>query len=164
LRLVSVPYPTSARLPRPYHPELGKGVILRDGTDITIVTAGLVMVSESLAAADILAHRGLSLRVVNLPWLNRVDAAWIRGLAETTALFVTVENHFLAGGQGQHVFAALATAAPARMPDCLHIGIENVPPSGRNDEVLAALRLDAASLATRIAERLSGAGRSDRPR
>ena len=164
LRLVSVPYPTSARLPRPYRPEPGKGVTLRDGTDVAIVTAGLVMVSESLAAAEILAGRGISVRVVNLPWLNRVNEAWIRSLAQDVALLVTVENHFLPGGQGQHVLAALATAFPARMPDCLRIGIETVPPSGRNDEVLAALRLDAAGLAARIAERLSGASRSDCPR
>jgi transketolase len=152
LRLVSVPWPTAARLPEGYAPRKGVGVALRPGRDATIVTAGLVMVAEALAAAERLAGKGLDVSVVNLPWLNAVDSAWVKGLAESTPALITLDNHFRLGGQGQHVLAALAAANPARMPRILSLGLEDVPPSGRNDEVLALLGLDAPG----IAERVSG--------
>lgn len=150
LRLVSVPYRTAAQLPAGYKPQLGRGVTLREGRNATIVTSGLVMVAEALAAAEHLAAEGISVEVVNMPWLNRVDPDWIAGLAARMPALVTVDNHFVAGGQGEAILAALAKANVKRMPRCLVIGLEQVPPSGRNDEVLAALRLDAKGLADRI--------------
>jgi transketolase len=150
LRLVSVPHPTEARLPLDYPPKMGCGVELRRGQDATIIASGLVMVSEALGATALLAARGRSVGVVNLPWLNRVDRTWIAGVAAGTGALVTLENHFTAGGQGMHVLAALAAANPGRMPRCLSLGVDGVPPSGRNDEVLAELGLDRQSVAERI--------------
>jgi transketolase len=150
LRLVSLPYRTAARLPEGYRPSLGCGITLREGRDGTIVTAGLIMVAEALAAAEKLAADGVSFGVVNLPWLNRVDEAWLAELASRSPVLVTLDNHFRAGGQGEKVLAALAQGNVRPMPRCLAIGLEQVPPSGRNDEVLAALRLDAEGVARRI--------------
>jgi transketolase len=129
---------------------MGCGVELRRGQDATIIASGLVMVSEALGATALLAARGRSVGVVNLPWLNRVDRTWIAGVAAGTGALVTLENHFTAGGQGMHVLAALAAANPGRMPRCLSLGVDGVPPSGRNDEVLAELGLDRQSVAERI--------------
>jgi transketolase len=154
--LISVPYATGARLPAGYRPKLGVGVELRAGKDATIVTSGLVMVAEALGAAELLAARGRSVGVVNLPWLNRVDGRWIADLAGRTGAIVTLDNHFVAGGQGAAVLAALALAAPPRMPRCLSLGIDRVPPSGRNDEVLATLGLDRTSIADRIEAVIAG--------
>lgn len=150
LRLISVPYKTAAQLPKGYRPSLGRGVTLREGRDGTIVTSGLVMVAEALVAAERLAADGVSVGVVNLPWLNRVDSAWLAELASRAPALVTLDNHFRAGGQGEKVMAALAQSTARPMPRCLAIGIEQVPPSGRNDEVLAVLRLDAEGIARRI--------------
>lgn len=150
LRLASVPYATAARLPAGYRPRLGCGVELRPGRDGTIVAAGLVMVAEALAAAELLAADGLAFGVASLPWLNRVDAAWLAGLATRSPVLVTLDNHFRAGGQGEMVLAALARSDVRPLPRCLAIGLEQVPPSGRNDEVLAALALDANGLRARI--------------
>jgi transketolase len=150
LRLVSVPYATSARLPTDYRPRIGCGIELKPGRDATIIASGLIMVSEALGAAELLAEKKRSVGVVNLPWLNRVDDRWIAGVAARSAAVVTLENHFTAGGQGMFVLARLAAANLGRMPRCLSIGVDKVPPSGRNDEVLAALGLDRQSIARRI--------------
>jgi transketolase len=147
LRLVSVPWPTAVRLPDGYTPRRGTGVTVRGGKDATIVTSGLVMVAEALGAAERLSAQGIEVEVVNLPWLNVVDSGWAKALAERTPAIITLDNHFRLGGQGQHVLAALAAANPARMPRILSLGLEDVPPSGRNDEVLALLGLDAAGIA-----------------
>jgi transketolase len=150
LRLVSVPYATAARLPADYRPRIGCGIELKPGRDATIIASGLIMVSEALGAAELLAEKKRSVGVVNLPWLNRVDDRWIAGVAARSAAVVTLENHFTAGGQGMFVLARLAAANLGRMPRCLSIGVDKVPPSGRNDEVLAALGLDRQSIAARI--------------
>ena len=123
---------------------------MQEGRDGIIVTAGLVMVAEALGAAQRLVADGLSFGVVNFPWLNRVDTAWLVALVSFTPVLVTFENHFRVGGQGEMLLAALAQANLRRMPRCLAVGLEQVPPSGRNDEVLAALHLDARGLAERI--------------
>jgi transketolase len=157
LRLASIPFVTAAKLPAGYRPKLGAGVMLRSGTKAAIVTSGLVGVAQALAAADLLAQAGRSVGVVHLPWLNRVDADWIAGLAAEVPALITLDNHFRAGGQGQYVLAALAAANVERMPRCLQIGLEDVPPCGRNDEVLSEIGLDAAGLAARIGRFLDGA-------
>lgn len=151
LRLVSVPWATGATLPEGYRPKKGFGTLLREGADGLIVAAGLVAVAEALGAAERLAAEGHSFAVVSLPWLNVVDPDWLAEIAGSAPVLVTVDNHYVAGGQGQTVLATLATLGLARMPRCLAIGLEDVPPSGQNPEVLDALGLDAAGIAGRIA-------------
>jgi transketolase len=150
LRLISVPYATGAKLPPGYSPKVGMGIDLRPGKDATIVTSGLIMVAEALGAAELLAEKGKSVGVVNLPWLNKVDARWIADLADRTNAIVSLDNHFLGGGQGATVLAALALSGPHKMPRCLSLGLERLPPSGRNDEVLASLGLDRKRIAARV--------------
>lgn len=62
----------------------------------------------------------------------------------------TLDNHYLAGGQGQMLAAALAELLPAGLEGVTRLGVEEIPRCGRNDEVLRAHRLDAESLRERI--------------
>lgn len=150
LRLASVPYATDAELPEGYLPAKGRGVELKAGSDGVILAAGLVAVSEALEASRLLAEAGMSYAVVNMPWLNVVDHGWLRELAERFPSLVTVDNHYLAGGQGQMVLAALATLDRPTKPRTLMLGLDGVPPSGYNDEVLARVGLNGAAIAGRI--------------
>jgi transketolase len=150
LRMISVPYSTSVRLPSPYVPREGHGTVLRQGRDVTLIAAGLVMVSEALRAAELLEKQGVAAGVVAMPWLNRVDPAFISSVAAQAPVLVTLDNHYVAGGQGQYVLSALATANAPRMPRCLQLGLESCPPSGRNDEVLDAVGLDSVRIAERV--------------
>jgi transketolase len=151
VRLVSVPYATHATLPVGYKPRKGRGFALRSGEHGIIVSSGLVGVAEALNAAEILAGDGIQYGVVALSWLNVIDRDWLRELAAATPALVTFENHYVTGGQGQMLLANLATLGLTRMPRCLAIGIEDIPPSGQNGEVLARLGLDGPGLARRIA-------------
>jgi transketolase len=149
LRLVSVPWDLGFEPPAPDALTPGRGTVVREGSDATIVTTGPVLLSQAWAAAESLAAGGLSCRLVSLPWLRDVDGRW---LAERTdgAPVVTLDNHYVAGGQGDAVLAALSEAgASVRVH---RIGVDRVPECGANDEVLSAHRLDAASLAERIGE------------
>ncbi len=151
LRMASIPYATEAAPPPNWRPKMGEGYVLRQGPHGVLVAAGLVAVAEALRAADLLAAEGMELTVAASPWLNRVDRDWLAALLAGQPMLVTLDNHFLAGGQGQMMLAAAASLPGLAKPQCLAIGIESTPPSGRNDEVLARLQLDGASLAARIA-------------
>lgn len=145
LRLVTPPVPAPYELPKGYRPVPGRGVTLRRGTDGAVIGAGPVVLSQAFLAAEELAGGGgPDLAVVDLPWLNVVDRAWLLELVREVGRLVLVENHQRFGGQGQAVLAELARAGVG-VP-VLHLAVDGVPACGSNDEVLAAHGLDAAHL------------------
>ena len=89
-----------------YQFELGKGVTLRDGKDITIVATGL-MVGESLKAAEQLAEAGIDARVINIHTIKPIDAELLRKAAAETGHIVTAEEHSIIGGLGDAVCEAI---------------------------------------------------------
>ena len=91
--------------------EIGKGQILRDGDDVTIVACG-VEVARALAAADILGRDGISARVVNMPTIKPIDTALLSICSLETGAIVTAEDHNIHGGLGGAVAEALAQTRP----------------------------------------------------
>jgi transketolase len=157
LRLVSIPCAVPYQLPSTYRLERGRGVALTDGSDGVLFGYGPVLLSEAYRAAALLRERhGLGLRVVNLPWLNLVDPEWLGAeVADTTRCF-TLDNHYLSGGQGEMVAAALAEHGLAAGRSIHRFGVRGIPACGQNDEVLRAHRLDAAALAEDLAAAMAG--------
>lgn len=90
-----------------YHFELGKGITLRDGKDITIVASGLT-VTESLQAAEELAKEGIDARVINIHTIKPIDKELLQKAAAETGKIVTVEEHSVIGGLGDAVLGAIA--------------------------------------------------------
>jgi transketolase len=123
----------------------GQGTVLRDGSDVVLFAYGPVMVHEALAAAELLAERDTHVRVVNMPWLNRVDAAWLAELTEPFEEIVVVEDHAPVGALGD----TLRRALPGRAVTVL--GVEGWPACGTPAEALRFHGLDGSSLADRIA-------------
>ena len=97
-----------------YKFELGKGVTLREGKDLTIVATGL-MVAESLAAAEKLAADGIDARVINIHTIKPLDEELIIKAAEETGHIVTVEEHSIIGGLGSAVCETLAGVSPVKV-------------------------------------------------
>ena len=97
-----------------YKFELGKGVTLRDGKDLTIVATGL-MVAESLAAAEKLAADGIDARVINIHTIKPLDEELIIKAANETGRIVTVEEHSIIGGLGSAVCETLAGVCPVKV-------------------------------------------------
>jgi transketolase len=91
--------------------EIGKGQVLRDGRDVTIIACG-VEVSRALAAWETLKAEGIRARVVNMPTIKPIDAALIRKCAKETGAFVTAEDHNIHGGLGSAVAEVLAASVP----------------------------------------------------
>lgn len=149
IRLCPLPIERNFEVPPGYALRFGQGTTLRDGSDAVLFAYGPIFLGEALKAAALCAERGgPSVRVIDLPWLNRVDGDW---LADTVAGFARVfvlDNHFTLGGLGTHL--ALRLAGRPGGVRLQHFAVDDVPACGRNDEVLAHHRLDAGSLAARI--------------
>jgi transketolase len=102
--------------------ELGKGKVLKDGSDVTIVGTGALMVQEALKAAEILNSEGISAAVIDMHTVKPIDAELIIKYAQKTGLFVTIENHQIFNGLGSAVAEVLAENCPCRLK---RIGVED---------------------------------------
>ena len=133
----------------------GRGVVLKQGTDAVIVTYGMIMASEAYRAAQLLEeHDGISTAVIASPFLNRVDAVWLKTMLGDCRLLCTVDNHYVKGGFGDLLLSAL-TRARVRLPEhILCLGLANIPACGQPAEILAHHALDAESLRRHIRARL----------
>ena len=155
LRLVSILVQVPYSLPAGYRLVEGQGAVLRDGVDGIIFGYGPIMLAQAMQASEQLERdHSLSLKVVNLPWLNRVDNDWLRKTIAGYRAVFTLDNHYVAGGQGAMLAARLAELDIEGPATFRRFGLTQVPESGGNVEVLAAHGLDGASLATAIQQAL----------
>lgn len=92
--------------------EIGKAVTLREGGDVTIFAGG-ICVSDALAAADLLADRGIQAQVVNPFTIKPMDAEGVTAAVQKTGAAVTVENHNIIGGLGSAIAEVLSEHCPA---------------------------------------------------
>jgi len=130
-----------------YKFELGKGVTLRDGKDLTIVATGL-MVAESLAAAEKLAADGIDARVINIHTIKPLDEELIIKAANETGHIVTVEEHSIIGGLGSTVCETLSGVSPVKVD---RIGIRDTfGESGPAVQLLEKYGLNADGIYTYI--------------
>ena len=126
-----------------YKIEIGKGVQLRDGSDVTIAATGL-MVNDALIAAEQLANEGVSARVLNIHTIKPLDVDILAKAARETGAIVTAEEHSVIGGLGGAVCEALCGLCPVPV---LRVGVEDkFGASGPAVEMLKAYGLDAANI------------------
>ena len=156
IRLVIGPSPRKLTLPAGYRLTRGQGVTLAEGEDALMFAYGPVMLHEALLAAEMLAARGVGLRVVNLPWLNRVDGDWLGELVEPFRHLFVVEDHAPVGGLGDLLLNALVAAGDLGSRVFVKCAVEGYPACGTPYEALRYHRLDGASLASRVLARVRG--------
>jgi len=130
-----------------YHFELGRGVVLRQGSDATIIACG-IMVSVALDAAEALKKENISCRVVNIHTIKPLDKDLIVKCAAETGAIVTVEEHSIIGGLGGAVAEVLVENAPVPMA---RVGIRDTfGESGKPEELLVKYGLTAHDIVVAI--------------
>ena len=102
--------------------ELGKGKVLKDGTDVTILATGALMVQEALKAHEMLYAKGLSAAVLDMHTVKPIDVELIIQFAQKTGFLITIENHQVINGLGSAVAETLAENYPCRLK---RIGVED---------------------------------------
>lgn len=148
IRICNVPAEISYALPQNYKLESGKGILLAEGKDILIIGYGPIMLEQAIRARNFLSEKGIFVAVVNLPWLNQVNAEWLQRLVASYKLVVSLDNHYTKLGQGEMIASAIAKLD--RHPKVFSFGVEEFPVCGQNKEVLNYHKLDAESLASAI--------------
>ena len=136
-----------------FHFEIGKGEVLREGSDVALISTGL-MTAEALAAADELAAEGVHAHVINLCSIKPLDEELVLKAARECGKIVTCEEHSVIGGLGEAVCAAVAEAGVACRVKRVGVNDE-FGHSGPAREVLAQFGLDAAGI-VRAAKSLLG--------
>ncbi len=132
-----------------YQFQLGKGIVLREGKDLTIVATGL-MVSEALQAAEKLAEDGIDAKVINIHTIKPIDEELLIASAKETGKVVTVEEHSVIGGLGSAVCDVLSEKAPTPVKK---IGVyDRFGESGPAVKLLEKYGLTADGIYTQIKE------------
>ncbi|MBR5371121.1 MAG: transketolase family protein, partial [Oscillospiraceae bacterium] len=132
--------------------EIGKGVQLRDGKDVTVIATGL-MVNEALIAAETLAAEGISVRVINIHTIKPIDREIILKAAKETGLLVTAEEHSIIGGLGSAVAEVVCDECPVPVK---RIGVnDQFGHSGPAVQLLKDFGLSAEHIAEVVREAVS---------
>lgn len=126
-----------------YKFEIGKGVELKDGSDVSIVATGL-MVQEALKAAKMLEEEGISARVINIHTIKPIDEKIIIKAAKETGAIVTAEEHYIMGGLGSAVTETVCANAPVPVKI---IGTDRFGKSGKPSELFEEYGLTAKNIA-----------------
>lgn len=132
-----------------YKFEIGKGIVLREGKDVSIIATGLC-VNEALQAAEKLAADGVDAQVINIHTIKPLDKELIVSAAAKTGKVVTVEEHSVIGGLGGAVAEVLGENQPTKM---LRIGIQDVfGESGTAQQLIQKYGLDSVSIYEKVNE------------
>ncbi len=150
IRLIIGPSPRRIQLPGDYRLVPGRGAVLAEGYDALIFAYGPVMLHEALLASELLAERGFGLKVVNMPWLNRVDAAWLEETLMPYSTVFVLEDHHPMGGLGDHLLSVCTSFGLKDHHNLIKFAVEGFPVCGTPVQVLAYHQLDGSSLANRV--------------
>ena len=130
-----------------YKFEIGKGQVVTEGTDVTIIATGL-MVGNSMEAAKMLAEKGISAKVINMATIKPLDEELVIAAAKETGKVVTVEEHSVIGGLGSAVCDVLSEKCPTPV---LKVGVNDVfGHSGPALDLIAEFGLDAKGIAEKV--------------
>lgn len=129
-----------------YKFEMGKGVQMREGTDVTVIATG-IMVDMAMSAAEQLANEGISARVINMHTIKPIDRALVLEAAKATGAIVTAEEHNIIGGLGSAVAEVVSEGCPVPV---LRVGVEDTfGRSGTVPALLEAYGLTPANIAAK---------------
>ena len=126
--------------------EIGKGVVLKEGTDVTIIACGL-MVEKALEASEILNQQGIYARVIDMHTIKPIDKELVLKCAKETGAIVTVEEHNIYGGLGSAVTEVVCAENPVPVKI---IGTEDkFGTSGKPAELFELYGLSAENIANK---------------
>ena len=135
-----------------YNFEIGKGVVLREGNDATIISCGM-MVNEALIAADMLKQENINVRVINMSTIKPIDTELIIKAAKETKAIVTAEEHSIIGGLGSAVSEVVSENHPVIVKK---VGInDSFGESGTPNELLEKYGLTAKNIVEKVKEALN---------
>jgi len=150
IRLIIGPSPRIITLPSDYQLKKGVGTVIKEGNDAIIFAYGPVMLHEALIAAELLERESISLKVVNMPWLNITDGPWLKSVIGEIASIYILEDHAQFGGLSNTLIREAVDANISCNKRFEIMGIRGSPAWGRPWEVLKYHSLDGQSIMENI--------------
>lgn len=150
IRLIIGPSPRKISLPVDYKLALGRGVALTEGKHALLFAYGPVMLHEALLASEILASKGFSLKVVNMPWLNRFDCEWLADIVASVKKLIVLEDHAPIGGLADRLQPVLQNLGLLQERFFSTFAVDGYSVCGTPHEALYYHGLDGQSLAESI--------------
>ena len=127
--------------------EIGKGVQIGEGTDVSIIATG-VTVSEAIKAQEILKENGIDVRVIDIHTIKPIDRDLIIKCAKETKRIITIEDHNIIGGLGSAVCEVLSEECPTKVE---RMGIfDSFGRSGKADELMRYYRIDSTAIVNKV--------------
>ena len=151
--------PFYIRLSRPPTPilhskedfKLGKGALMKEGEDATIIACG-IMVSEAIVAAESLSAKGINCRIINMSTIKPIDASIIIESARKTGAIVTAEEHYINGGLGSAVGLILGNNIPTPTEN---VALTQYAESGPPNELLKKYKLSSFAIESAVEKVIS---------
>ena len=151
IRLVSIPCEIPFVVRESNRLVKGQGSVIVEGKDGVIFAYGPVLLSEAYKASKILLDKyKISFKVINLPWLNNLDSAWIKLQVTGYSKVFTIDDHYTDLGQGVLISSILSQMPIEEHIVVVNIGLEEIPVCGQNNEVLNYHQLNAESIVNRV--------------
>jgi transketolase len=150
LRLVIGPSPEKIELPKDYKFKVGIGADLTEGNNALLFGYGPVMLHEALLAADYLKKIGFGLKIINMPWLNKINKEWLKEIVKDQKKIFVLEDHSAVGGLGDRLLNVMNELNILEGKTFTNLGLNEYPECGTPWEVLDFHKLDGKSLAQRI--------------
>lgn len=135
-----------------YNFEIGKGVVIKEGNDATIIACG-IMVNEAIIAADMLKEENINVRVINMSTIKPIDTELIIKAAKETKAIITAEEHSIIGGLGSAVSEVVSENHPTIVKK---VGVnDSFGESGTPNELLEKYGLTAKNIVEKVKEALN---------
>ncbi len=138
---------------KPYEFALGRGVVVREGREVVIISSGPIL-KEALNAAEQLASEGVEIGVVNIHTIKPFDTELIQKISQKAKLVVTVEEHFLVGGLGSAVAEVMAESGSGAKLVRMGVDDQFVKHTGSQKYLRSVLGLDAKGIRQKIKENI----------
>lgn len=154
IRLSSLPYIQNFKLPDNYLFSIGKGFYLeKNNSNKLIITYGPTIINETLIAIEKLKSEfNILVNFICLPWLNNIDEEWFNDISMNIDTIYSIDNHYTIGGQGDRI--ANLIAIQSKKCTLVRIGLNEIPKSGTNDEVLSFHKMDSDNIILKIKQNI----------
>lgn len=152
LRLANIQGLGDIDLPKEYKISMGQGAVLKGGKDIALISYGPIILPLLLKAVGILAERGISAKVVNMPWLNKISVEWLEKNILPITSWMVVDNHMYFGGLGEELEALINSNNSLKEVKLLRKGFNKLARTGGIPEILNHYGLNPEALAQKATE------------
>ena len=155
LRLTSVPIDFFQEIVNLRLPKIGQGNILTEGNDFTLIISNPIILVEAMKAFVNLKSEGIFIKIISLPWLNKLDLYWINENLKNDEKLLICENHSIDFGFSDFVISKIFIDNKIRLRTIIKLGIEGIPVCGKPKEVLEYHKMDSNSISQIIKNSLN---------